>query len=112
MSTQPQPGGPNLALIATVAIPLMAIVASLFTVGLAVVSGDRELPEQYHWEGFKLDRDFARFERAVALNVQGTLSVLPDEKLCRMHLTLNGTPPEHLNVALVHATIPSLDQHL
>lgn len=98
------------ALIVALAIPTVAIVASLATVALALVHGDRELPAEYHWEGFRLDRDFARFERAFELDVRGTLEI--DAGHCRLALEQRGTPPESVELNLAHATLPELDRRV
>lgn len=102
----------NPALVATILIPALAVAGSLFTVALAVLHGDRELPEQYHWEGFKLERDFVRFQRAVELDVRASLEVGAASRLCHLRLRLTGAPPAALDLALVHATIPALDRRV
>jgi len=102
----------NPALIAVVALPAFAIVASLGTVAVAVMSGDRPLPEQYHWEGFKLDRDFERSAQASKRDVHGTLKVSGADSTCRLSLSLDGPLPPELELALIHGTLPALDQRV
>jgi hypothetical protein len=96
----------------TCALPLVTVVASFFTLGAAIVHPDNELPEQYHWEGFRLDRDFARAELATALGVRAEFEGLGVAGPCRARLVLKGEVPESLSLTLTHATQPSLDQHV
>src|SRR6185312_4339465 len=94
----------NSALILTIALPLFAIGAS---VGIAVVAftrGDPTLPDEYHWEGMSLDRDFADSRRAADLNVHATVQTLPATGTCRVTLQLDGALPPDLTLKLVHAT--------
>src|SRR5690242_13317222 len=45
-------------------LPVVAVVASVITLFITIRHPDGQLPEQYHWEGFQLDRDFSRAARA------------------------------------------------
>jgi hypothetical protein len=96
----------------TVALPLVTVVASFLTLGAALVHPDNELPEQYHWEGFRLDRDFARAERAAALGVRASFEGLGTAGGCGVTLELQGPAPRSLSLTLTHGTQPSLDQSL
>jgi hypothetical protein len=96
----------------TVALPLVAVVASVLTLGAALVHPDNELPEQYHWEGFRLDRDFARAGRAAALGVRAAFEGLGTAGRCGVTLELQGPAPRSLSLTLTHGTQPSLDQSL
>ncbi|MFO7276759.1 MAG: FixH family protein [Pseudomonadota bacterium] len=109
-STNSSRGWLSPALIVAVAIPTVAVVASLATVALALAHGDRELPAEYHWEGFRLDRDFARFERAFELDVRGTLEI--DAGQCRLALEQRGSPSQSIELHLAHATLPKLDRRV
>jgi hypothetical protein len=96
----------------TVALPLVTVVASFLTLGAAIVHPDNELPEQYHWEGFRLDRDFARAERAAALKARAAFDGLGTAGRCEVTLALQGSTSRTLSLRLTHATQPSLDQDL
>ena len=110
-ASAPDPKGRlNLPLVAVIAIPAFAILASLGTVGLAILHGDRELPEEFHWEGFRLDRDFARFQRAVDFDVRAVLEVPEEGRTCRLALSIAGEPPDVVEARFVHATRPELDR--
>lgn len=102
----------NPVLLLTWGIPLAAVLASFLTLGIALSGTDTPLPEDYHWEGMRLDRDFERARRAAELDVRATLQVLAAEGLCRIELRLAGRPPEALDLALVHGTLPALDQRV
>jgi hypothetical protein len=106
------PRARNPVLWITLALPLVTVVASFLTLGAALVHPDDELPEQYHWEGFRLDRDFARAGRAAALGVRATFEGLGTTGQCGVTLELQGTTPRSLSLRLTHATRPSLDQEL
>jgi hypothetical protein len=102
----------NPALLVTVALPALAVIASFLTLAITLAHPDSELPEQYHWEGFQLDRDFSRAERASALGVRADLTHFSYGGACEITLTMNGAAPEVLELMLAHATRPALDQHL
>jgi hypothetical protein len=95
-----------------VALPLVTVLASFATLGAALVHPDNELPEQYHWEGFRLDRDFARAQQATALGVRASFEGLGTAGRCAVRLELQGKAPRSLDLRLTHGTRPSLDQSL
>ena len=102
---------PAVALI--IALPLFAIVASVGTAVVAFTRGDPPLPDQFHWEGDKLDHDFAQSRRAADLHINATLDLRADKGICRLTLTLDGNrPPAFLDLALIHVSNPSLDRNI
>ena len=106
MTRKPINGG----LLLTIWLPIFAIT---FSVGAAIVAftrGDATLPAEYHWEGMQLDRDFAGARRAADLDVRASLQL--SHGVCRLTLQLNAPPPEALQLRLIHATRPELDQHI
>jgi hypothetical protein len=70
------------------------------------------LPEQYHWEGFQLDRDFSRAQHATELGVRATLRNVAASGRCEIDLAISGAPPKQLSLTLAHATRAGLDQHI
>ncbi len=102
----------NPALLLIIALPLSAVLASVGTAVLAFSRGDPPLPDQYHWEGVKLDHDFAQSKRAAELKVNATLTLQPAQGICHLTLRLNGTPPPGVDVALIHVSKPALDRHI
>jgi hypothetical protein len=102
----------NPALLLAIALPAAAVVASFVTLGITLAHPDSQLPEQYHWEGFQLDRDFSRAERASALGVRATFRNISSSGVCEIELQTAGAPPERLELTLAHATLPRLDQHV
>jgi len=102
----------NSGLILTIALPLFAIGASLGIAVIAFTRGDPTLPDEYHWEGMSLDRDFADARRASDLDVKATLTVLRAEQTCRVSLQLIGTRPSQLRLTLVHGARPELDRQV
>jgi hypothetical protein len=102
----------NGALLLTVGLPVLAIA---FSVGASVVAftrGDTALPEQYHWEGMQLDRDFADAQRASELDVRARLQLRAAGSACRLTLQLDAPLPEALQLNLVHATRRDLDRQV
>lgn len=108
MTTKPV----NFGLLLTIGLPLFAILASLSAAVVAFTRGDPTLPDEYHWEGMSLDRDFADSRRATELNVRATLQLPAHDGVCRIALRLSGERPEALLLKLVHATRPELDRQV
>jgi hypothetical protein len=106
----------NYGLILTIALPLFAIVASVGTAVVAFSRGDPPLPDQYHWEGDKLDHDFAQSRRASELHLNATIDLEPARGasgVCHLTLTLDGdTLPLEVDLALIHVSNPALDRHV
>jgi hypothetical protein len=73
---------------------------------------ESELPEQYHWEGLQLDRDFSRAERAKELKVHATLSGFGASRRCELALRKSGAAPDSLELLVAHSTQPRLDQRV
>ncbi|HUI62006.1 MAG TPA: FixH family protein [Steroidobacteraceae bacterium] len=102
----------NATVVLVIVLPLFAIVASVGTAVVAVTRGDPVLPDRYHWEGEKLDHDFALSQRAAQLHVGADLRLQPVEGLCRADLRIDGESPEALQVTLIHGSRASLDRQL
>lgn len=100
----------NAVLSIAIVLPLIAVLGSFLTLGVAMLHPDSELPEQYHWEGMKLERDFERAGRAAALGVEAVLDGFGSEGACNLKLTMRGLAPSSLTLRMIHATQPSLDQ--
>lgn len=100
----------NSGLLVTIGLPLFAILASTGAAVVAFTRGDPTLPDQYHWEGMSLDRDFAAAQHASDLNVHAMLRVSDSAGICRVILQLGAAPPPSLTLNLVHATRPDLDR--
>jgi len=100
----------NAVLWITCALPLAAVAGSFLTLGAAILHPDSELPEEYHWEGVKLDRDFARADKAAALGVRAVLENFGSSGTCSVRLELQGESPARLSVRMIHATQPALDR--
>ena len=103
-----RPANPVLWLV--IALPLLAVVASLASLALAVTRGDPELPKDYHWEGAALDRDQQRLARAARAGIGATISYRADTQRCA--IALHGAAPAQLRLDLVHPTDPRADRRL
>lgn len=85
-----------------------AVIGGLATVAIALDNGDRELPANYHWEGERLDEDFARLRAAADRGVEVSLSFPADgECAARLHAS---DSPAALQVLFVNGNDVSLDQ--
>jgi len=102
----------NSGLLVTIGLPLFAIFASGSVAVVAFTRGDPTLPDEYHWEGMSLERDFADAHRAYDLNVRATLRIAQSTGTCRVALQLGGELPSVLTLNLVHATHPDLDRQM
>lgn len=93
-------------------LPAVAVVASLLSLAITLHNPDGELPEQYHWEGFQLDRDFSRAARATELKVHAVLLGFGSGGECALALQISAPAPESLELLVAHATQPSQDQRV
>jgi uncharacterized protein len=104
--------GPNAAVVLIIALPAFAVLASVGTALIAATRGDPPLPGQYHWEGDRLDHDFADAHRAAALGLQAVVDLQPSQGVCHLTLRLAGTPPPDVLLDVVHASRPELDRQM
>lgn len=102
----------NAAVALIIGLPLFAVLASVGTAVVAVTRGDPVLPDEYHWEGQTLDRDFALSERAVQLKMAALLHLQPVEGVCQVSLRLEGPLPAAIEVRLTHVSHPELDRRI
>jgi hypothetical protein len=93
-------------------LPAVAVVASVMSLLVAIRTPESELPEQYHWEGFQLDRDFSQAAKATGLKVRATLSGFGAGGQCELALRVDGAAPDALELFVAHATQPKLDQRV
>jgi hypothetical protein len=93
-------------------LPAVAVIASVLTLAIALRGSDGELPEQYHWEGFQLDRDFSRAARAAELKVQVKVTGLDRSGPCELRLQMQGVAPDVLLLMLAHGTRAELDRRI
>lgn len=92
------------------ALPGGAVLAGFTTLAIALHSADRPLPEAYHWEGERLDADFARQRAAVTLGVRVTFEAADGR--CVAHLAGSAGDPPALDVLLTHGSDAGLDRAL
>lgn len=102
----------NGGLVLIIGLPAFAITASVGTAAVAFLHGDPTLPDEYHWEGLKLDHDFADSQRAYKLDVKAGVQVLPADGVCRVTLQLDGARPDAVDLTFTHGTRPDLDRHV
>lgn len=91
-------------------LPAVAVVASVLTLFITIRNPEGQLPEQYHWEGFQLDRDFSQAAKAAELGVHARLTGFGAGGRCEVQLRARAAAPETLVLWVAHATLPALDQ--
>jgi hypothetical protein len=91
-------------------LPGATVCAGFATLAIAMHGADRALPEAYHWEGERLDQDFARQRRAVDLGVEVTLQAAAGE--CSVTLRGGAGDPAALDLLLTHGSDAGLDQRV
>lgn len=94
---------------AMIGIPLATVIASIFTIFLAVDGAEPELPAQYAWEGKALQADLALAEAATRAGIRVDLSIASSGLI---EARLRGASPPTLRLRLTHATLPTLDRDL
>ena len=92
------------------ALPASAVLAGLSTLAIALHSADRPLPPAYHWEGERLEEDFARARSAAALGIELTLTIAPQEGTCRLSLRHAPGDPAAIYLQLTHGVDAGLDR--
>ena len=108
--THTSTAGWNPVLWLVIALPALAVVASFWSLALALSRGDCELPASYHWEGGGLAADDARLGRAAALGLRAELRV--DAATQRCSVSLLGAAPAALRLDLTHPTTQGSDRHV
>jgi uncharacterized protein len=101
-----KPANPVLWIV--IALPLLAVAASLASLALAMSRGDPELPKDYHWEGAALDRDQERLALAARQQISATIGFDVASGLCTV--TVRGAAPAALRLSLTHPVDPRLDR--
>lgn len=101
---------------AMIGIPAAAVLASFYTLYLAMSGSEPELPPQYVSEGKALDADFARAQRAIEADISIRLNWLRESQPPSIEAQYTSgaaaTAPATLTLHLTHATLPALDQEL
>jgi hypothetical protein len=89
-----------------------AVLGGLVTLAIALRSADRQLPAMYHWEGERLERDFALARAAAAHGIEAGFT--NDVAAGRCTVTLRRAPgdPPALTAHFVSATDAGLDRVL
>ncbi len=100
---------------AMIGIPAAAVLASFYTLYLAVSGSEPELPPQYVSEGSALDADIARAQRAIDAGITLRIDWLQQQPpaIEADYVSKSGVAaPATLKVRMTHATLPALDQTL
>jgi uncharacterized protein len=91
-------------------LPASAVVAGLATLCIALRGGDRPLPAEYHWEGARLDEDFARARAAASMGIESDIEV----RAGRCHVEVRHVPgdPAALELSLINGSDAVLDRRV
>lgn len=92
-------------------LPAAAVIASFATLAIALRDADRALPADYHWEGERLDADFARARQAAQLGVTAVLRLSADGQ-CAVTLSPASAGGDALELRLTHGVDAGLDRML
>ncbi len=93
------------------ALPAAAVVASLSTLAIAL-RGDGPLPAAYHWEGERLEADFARARIAATAGVELTFEWRPATHDCVATLIRAPADVRALELQITHHSDADLDRPL
>jgi len=96
-----------------IALPASVVVASMFTINLAIESNDGLVTDDYYKEGLAINKDAARVETAHRLGVVAELALHPDSG--EVDVQLNDVALgqlDHLTLALIHPTRSNRDQRI
>jgi hypothetical protein len=91
-------------------LPGAAVLAGFATLAIALRHGDRPLPDFYHWEGERLDADFARARVAAQLGLHAALQL--SGGVCTVTLSGDAGDSRALNLQLTNAGDANLDLRL
>ena len=89
-------------------LPAAAVVAGLATLMIALRHADRSLPSAYHWEGERLDQDFAAQRLAASHGIEVALDTAGGE--CRATLRHAPDDPASLTLMFTHSSDAGLDR--
>jgi hypothetical protein len=89
-----------------------AVIGGLATLVIALRFADRQLPASYHWEGERIDRDFALAQAAAVHGIEVT--ILADTAAAQCAATLRHAPgdPQRLTLLFANTADPGLDRVL
>jgi hypothetical protein len=91
------------------AILAFTVVASFGLLWIARNGADSALPEEFHWEGSRLDRDFDWARNAAQRRVQLFIS-FDSPGMCTARLEMAAPQPDTIVVSLVNTVDAALDQ--
>lgn len=99
-------------------LPASAVAAGFVTLAIAARDADRALPASYHWEGERLDADFARLQAAAAQRLVVAIE-FGEQGECVVRLSAANAgsadaaaEPAALTLLIASGTDVSLDQQL
>lgn len=97
-----------------IALPSTAVIASMVTIYLAIVSADGLVTDDYYKEGMEINRTMDRDNKAAELQLLSvvTLNPVDGNVLLTLSADENYQMPEQLNLSIVHRTRAGLDQKM
>ena len=97
-----------------IAFPLMAVIAGFVTLGLAVMSDDGLVEDDYYRRGKEINRVLARDQAAVSHGLESRVELddAHHELLVRLTARRIVTLPDNIEFKFLHATRSGLDRSL
>jgi hypothetical protein len=89
-------------------LPAAAVAGGLATLWIALRSADRPLPAGYHWEGERLDQDFARQRIAASHGIEVDVTFAAGQ--CAATLRHAPDDPATLTLMVTHSSDAGLDR--
>ncbi|MDJ0738464.1 MAG: FixH family protein [Gammaproteobacteria bacterium] len=94
-----------------ISLPLSVVIASMYTINLAIQTNDGLVSDDYYKEGLAIHKDADSKARATALGITGDLSYDADTGAVMLELTKALTAEAGvLTLTLTHPTVPNRDQ--
>ncbi|MHB1244828.1 MAG: FixH family protein [Sulfuriferula sp.] len=88
-----------------ISLPLTAVIASLISAWLAVISDDGLVADDYYKQGMAINQVLHRDAAAVAMNLGATLHTSADGHTVQVALSGNLSPfPDRLRLSILHPT--------
>lgn len=88
-----------------IALPASVVIASFFTIKLALDSGDAVVRDDYYKDGLAINESLARDQRAIELGIRGVLELSAEG----IALDIEGTNAEHISAVFRHPFDAKLD---
>ena len=96
-----------------ISLPLSVVIASLYTINLAIKTDDGLVSDDYYKDGLAIHKDADRSAKARALGIAGEVSYDADTGAVTLSVgkAIQGQPAK-LTLLVTHPTVPNRDQSI